>query len=257
MFKTGLVSVSFRPLTCEKIVKIAAEAGLDAIEWGGDVHVPPGDTARAERVARLTQAAGLSVSSYGSYYRAGAYGEDYLPAFLPVLAAAEALGAPVIRIWAGTKGSASVGAAERARLTEEIRTITRTAAAKKIRVAFECHNDTLTDDYRSSVRLMEEIGEINAKMYWQPNQRRDTAYNLEALRAIVPYLENVHVFHWPGPDVRLPLADGVGEWRRYFSLIAEAGKDPVCMLEFMPDDDPASLPREAAALKNILGDTGR
>ncbi len=98
----GLVSVTFRQLSVQDIVNLTARAGLDAIEWGGDVHVPHGDlnAARAARIA--TEHAGLRVAAYGSYYRAGH--ADTGP-FEDVLASAVELGAPCIRIWAGRQGS--------------------------------------------------------------------------------------------------------------------------------------------------------
>ena len=94
--KTGLTSVTFRQKSPEEIIALAKEAGLTGIEWGGDIHVPAGDTKTASEIGRKTREAGLAVLSYGSYYR-GDEGED----FAPVLASAKALGAPVIRIWAG------------------------------------------------------------------------------------------------------------------------------------------------------------
>ena len=96
--KTGLVSVTFRQKSVEEIAALTAEAGLSGVEWGGDVHVPPGDREAARRAAQLTRQAGLEVLSYGSYYRCQP-GED----FTPVLESALALGAPLIRVWAGTK----------------------------------------------------------------------------------------------------------------------------------------------------------
>ena len=51
MLTPGLVSVSFRPLAGEEIIRLAKETGLAAVEWGGDVHVPAGDTARAKELA--------------------------------------------------------------------------------------------------------------------------------------------------------------------------------------------------------------
>ena len=68
MFLKGLTSVTFRKLTCEEIISIAAENGLDGIEWGGDVHAVPGDLKRAEEISRMTKEAGLKVFSYGSYF---------------------------------------------------------------------------------------------------------------------------------------------------------------------------------------------
>ena len=100
--KPGLVSVTFRQLSPEGIIDLCASSGLQAIEWG-DVYVPPGDDRVASRVGEMTRRAGLSVAAYGSYYRLAA--SEASP-FEEVLASAEAMGAPAIRVWAGNRGSA-------------------------------------------------------------------------------------------------------------------------------------------------------
>ena len=84
MFAAGLVSVSFREERPESILREASAAGLSGIEWGGDVHVPPGDLDTARSVARLTAGAGLQVFAYGSYYRLG-MSANPASDFLPVL----------------------------------------------------------------------------------------------------------------------------------------------------------------------------
>ena len=106
--KPGLVSITFRGLTPQQIINGAVDAGVEGIEWGGDVHVPHGELATAREVAERTRDAGLAVSSYGSYYR---FNESDVQ-FSHVLATAVALGAPVIRVWAGRQGSADADAAE-------------------------------------------------------------------------------------------------------------------------------------------------
>ena len=60
--KPGLVSISFRDLSCEEIVKLVSESRLSGIEMGGDVHVPHGNLPTAERAAKMTLDAGLEVS---------------------------------------------------------------------------------------------------------------------------------------------------------------------------------------------------
>lgn len=47
MKNIGLVSISFRNRTAEEIIEAVKNAGLNAIEWGGDVHVPHGNVSRA------------------------------------------------------------------------------------------------------------------------------------------------------------------------------------------------------------------
>ncbi len=65
MFLPGLVSITFRQLTAAEIIALMTQAGLAAIEWGGDIHVPHGDEAQARAVARMGADAGLHVAAYG------------------------------------------------------------------------------------------------------------------------------------------------------------------------------------------------
>ena len=53
----GLTSVTFRGLSPAEILRLACRAGLQCVEWGGDVHVPPEDPALARRVGDATRAA--------------------------------------------------------------------------------------------------------------------------------------------------------------------------------------------------------
>ena len=55
---------------------------------------------------------------------------------------------------------------------------------------------------------------------------------------------------WVGME-RFPLAQGLDHWRRYLQVL---GGSHTLLLEFMPDDDLATLDREAAALKELAGD---
>ena len=71
MIVPGLTSITFRSLNAEQIIELVSQAGLRAIEWGGDLHVPHGDTVVAARVRRQTEEAGLEMPSYGTYYRVG------------------------------------------------------------------------------------------------------------------------------------------------------------------------------------------
>ena len=40
--RPGLCSITFRDLSVDDVVALAADAGLAGIEWGADRHVPPG-----------------------------------------------------------------------------------------------------------------------------------------------------------------------------------------------------------------------
>lgn len=254
MLKSGLVSISFRSLSCEEIIKIAKEANLSAIEWGSDVHVPPTNLKRVQEVSELTKNAGLAVSSYGSYYRLGTHNSDDLSEFENLLTACKVLGAPVMRIWAGTEGSEKVSEEERKELIEEARILARKAKEKNILLSFECHPNTLTDRRESTVSLMENLENENIKMYWQPNDSFDFPYNLDVLQAILPVCTYLHVFNWPTVGVRKPLIEAEKEWLTYLKTANSDKKEHYCLLEFMPDDKPETLKSEAEILNKWLTD---
>lgn len=249
----GLASVTFRALAPERVLALAAAAGLDGIEWGADVHAPPSaGPARLRALGAATRAAGLAVLSYGSYHRLGADAAAALP---PVLDAASALGAPLVRVWAGDRGSAALRAdtGARDRLFAAAREGAALAAARGLALSLEWHPDTFTDDPAAARELLAAVPGL--RTHWQPRPDRDEAWNLAALGAAAPRLSAVHAFHWtasappsPGP-VRRPLAEDAPAWRRRVAALPPGV--PV-LLEFLPGDDPALLPREAAALREIL-----
>ena len=63
----GSESVTFRKKSPREIIELARKAGLDGIEWGGDVHATSPEAAK--EIRRMMEE--LSVFSLGSYYNAG------------------------------------------------------------------------------------------------------------------------------------------------------------------------------------------
>lgn len=249
MLRSGLVSVTFRNLPPREIVRLAAQAGLEAVEWGGDVHVPHGDLARAREVRTMTADAGVTISSYGSYYHVG---ESPVEEFLPVLRTAQALGSPVIRVWAGKRGSAEADAGYRRCVIDACRAMSDIAADNGIDLCFEFHGHSLTDTAESARRLLEEIGRDNVKTYWQPPVGLTPEECLTGLEAVLPWVTNVHAYHWGSRYERMTLAEGAAEWSRYLKKISSTGRSHFILLEFVRDDDPAVFLREAATLKELL-----
>ncbi len=235
----GLVSVTFRQLTAEAVVELAASHGLRAIEWGGDVHVPVGSHGVAASVAARCADAGIAVAAYGSYYRAGVTAE-----FEPVLETAVSLGAPRIRVWAGDSGSAfDVVAAD-------LRRVAGLAAAAGVEIAVEYHANTVTDTLSSALALFGEVPEL--RPYWQPPIGVSSADARAAVEALLPRLVTAHVFSWSPTGERLPLADGAELWQPILARLAAEPGDRYALLEFVRDDSPAALAEDAATLHTWL-----
>ena len=248
--KTGLVSVSFRGLSVKEIIKLAKENSLDCIEWGGDYHVKMGRVRFANKVRKMTERAGLKCDTYGSYYGVVYHKEEHIPlSFRRVLKTARALGAKKIRIWAGWPGCTDNTEKEFNKAV--LRTREMCVEAKKfgITLALECHMNTITDDYHNTIRFIESVGCDNLKTYWQINPQKSHEYNVEAAKALLPYMTDVHVFYWKNGE-KLPLSEGADEWRDYIDILKS--EDRIFFLEFMHDGSPSSLPETADTLRSFL-----
>lgn len=246
--QTGLVSVSFRQLSVDQLIAIAAEAGLDSIEWGGDVHVPPGDIPLARSAGERTRAAGLTVACYGSYYRLT---DAEAGMAQQVVDTAEAMGAPLIRVWAGNSGSTNASAALRAEICRNAQHIAGLAAEKGIDIAFEFHGGTLTDTAASARALLDAVDSASTGTLWQPPVGMSTADCIDSIRTVAPYIRNIHVFSWDGTN-RLPLQAGAEKWRACLDAIAKLPGDRTLLLEFVRGDEPAQLMQDAACLARWL-----
>ena len=226
--KTSVASVTFRRKSVCEVAELARRAGLDAVEWGGDIHVPPGNAQAARAALHCTRENGLTVSAYGSYYRAGAE-ED----FGPVLETALSLGCRVIRVWAGRQGSALC-------TQEERRAV----------VATEYHADTLTDTLASALALLGEAPGL--RTLWQPPVGLTAAENLHALHALEGRVENLHVYHRDREGACRPLAEGTADWHAYFAADQKDGTQRYATLEFVMGDNEEQFLQDAAALHVLL-----
>lgn len=247
--RPGLCSVTFRALAPEEIVMLAADAGLEAIEWGGDVHIPPGAVTRAAQVAQSTTDAGLAVASYGSYFRAGADEE-----LAPILDSAEALGTRRVRIWAGSVDAFEATDADWARTVDRLRSAAAEAGERGIDLALEFHSGTLAATAPSTLRLLDEVGSPYLSTYWQPTIGASVDAVLEEYRALAAHTSAAHVFSWWPKHERLPLRARDALWTRFFAEAGAAESPPRdALIEFVPNDDPAVLSSEAATLRGYLG----
>lgn len=250
--RIGLCSVSFRALNPDQVISLAANAGLESIEWGGDIHVPPGCAGIAAEIARRASDEGLVSCSYGSYFRASE-GED----FDAILDSAQALGATRVRVWAGDVGSEVADACHFARVADRLHRAAESATSRGISLALEFHGGTLADTPASTLRLLEAIGHPSFSTYWQPSIGVADSIAMAEYRALAHKVSAAHVFSWWPTTQRLRLSDRAGLWKEFFTECASSDNPPSdALLEFFVDDDPALLAGEAAAIRGFR-DEGR
>lgn len=245
MHTIGFTTVTFRNLSRRQICEIAVKNGIKSIEWGGDVHLPPGDLDACQEVISLQKEFGLKAASYGSYYRLG---DDDDNLWKQVTDSATAIKADTIRVWQGNVSSNKVSPESYKKMILETQKIADVAAKKGLTVAFEFHQNTHNDCGDASVRFLKDVGKENVKTYWQPFGNEQDIPNL---KAVLPWLTAVHVFYWED-YLRFPLKQGAEIWRHYLSVIQEANLSPNYIMEFVKDDDPQQFAEDVQVLKTWL-----
>lgn len=243
-YRLGLVSVSFRQHSPEDILKAMQEAKLTCIEWGSDIHAPCADTSALKRIAALQAQYGITCCSYGTYFRLGVTPVEALSDYIP---AARLLGTDILRLWCGHKNSEDYSPEEKQALFESCRAAACIAEAAGVTLCMECHNHTYTNRPGAALEMILAVASPNFRMYWQPNQHRTEEENLAYGRLLAPYTEHLHVFNWRGKE-RFSLGEARELWQRYLACFTG---ERTLLLEFMPDDDLQTLPREAQALQLI------
>ncbi|MBR5543384.1 MAG: sugar phosphate isomerase/epimerase [Oscillospiraceae bacterium] len=248
MIKPGLCSVSFRSKTPAEIISLASQAGLTSIEWASDSHVREGDVTTAKEVRKMTEDAGLEVSSYGSYFRIG-LGTD----IVPYLESAKALGAKEIRIWGGPHPSKYMFFYQRQSLVREAREISDIAADYGITLSTECHSATITDTPESLLFFMFEVNKENFRTYWQPLLHIPEEEQMNALKAVYASgkLTNLHTY-----QIKLNcntssshlISEGYDEWLERFSIFKDDKTVRHALIEFVKNSSDESFFSDAKTL---------
>jgi sugar phosphate isomerase/epimerase len=257
----GLCSITFRTLTVDEVVDVAGRAGVEGIEWGADVHAPPGGGPTATAAGARTRDAGLDVVSYGSYLGMAPPGEHDAPGVDAVLDTADALGAPMVRIWTelGVTPSSPVG--DRARVVDRTAALAARVAERGLLAALEFHPGTLTETAASAAELIEAIGAPALRTHWQPDPALSPEAALAELAVVAPHLAHLHVFTWGAAGItdRRVLADGAALWRGALALAdRDGGALPhrrFALCEYVRDDDPEQFITDAGMLRRWLDET--
>jgi sugar phosphate isomerase/epimerase len=254
----GLCSITFRSLAPDDVLALVVRAGAEGIEWGADGHVPPGGGPEVEALATRCRDAGVAVVSYGSYLGAGPADDGEGIAVEAVLDSAQALGAPMVRVWTEFGVTAASPEAERSRVIERTADLTDAIAARGLLTALEFHPGTLTENAASANRVLAALDRATLKTHWQPDPALAPADAVAELALVAPRLAHVHAFTWGAAGIadRRPLSDGAELWPAALSLADREGPPlpgpRFALCEYVRDDDPEQFVADVRTLRRWL-----
>ncbi len=257
MIAPGLCSITFRSLAADHVIRVARRAGVEGIEWGADVHAPPGGGPAIVALAARSRDAGLEVVSYGSYLGMAPPGDDDA-AVDAVLATASALGSPMVRIWTEFGVTPASSPAERRRVTERTAALVDRIAEEGLLAALEFHPATLTENAGSAIALLDDVGRPGLRTHWQPDPALPPAAALDELARVTSHLAHLHVFAWgpTGIDDRQALVDGEPLWAPALALADRDGAPlpgrRYALCEYVRGDDPEQFVDDARTLRRWL-----
>jgi 3-dehydroshikimate dehydratase len=256
--RPGLCSITFRALAADAVLRLATRAAVEGIEWGADGHAPPGGGADVERLGHRCRDAGIAVVSYGTYLGMGPVDQGDPGAVESVLDSAEALGAPMVRIWTEFGVGPDAPDRDRARVVDATRFLADAISARGLTAALEFHPGTLTETARSTNALLDALDHPGLRTHWQPDPSLAIDDALTELGAVTGRLAHLHVFTWGlhGIEDRRPLADGAALWSRAIEIADQDGgplpTGRYALCEYVRGDDPEQLVADVAALRDWL-----
>ena len=164
---------------------------------------------------------------------------------------ASALGAPVIRIWAGSKSPSECTVEEMECVVENTRYMADLAHGYGIVLGFEYHGASLTETAHDAVSLIEHIDRDNVGLYWQSDYALTPCENLAERDIVLPYcIGNMHIQNY-SPDTGYGLLEEIKDnLAEYYSDIKD--KPYNLMIEFVKNSSAENLIRDAAALRSVL-----
>lgn len=186
-FKIGLCSVTFRKKTAQQVVEIAAAAGVQYIEWGGDVHVK--NLQQARTVKALCDERGILISSYGSYFNCSDYDEKK---WREICEITKEMGAPGIRVWLGKSDSEKTDDKEYTKLLLNTGAMCDIASQYSLMVCPECHDNTYNNNTDSFLGFAKALKRENFRTYFQSRYFR-MEYDLDRIERTFSHIENVHI----------------------------------------------------------------
>ncbi len=245
--KLGLTSITFRSRSIKEVFEYAKAAGVEGIEWGVcENHMELLSLKKSMEINLLSKEYGIDTISLGSY----CYMND-VKDIINTIETARLLNAPIIRVWAGKKGSAECTDDEYQTIV--INTIAMAERAKKygIKIGFEYHRATLTDTAAGAVKLVKDVAMDNVGLYWQPNAELALEENLANFNTVKPYLiGNLHIHNYTAQGGYMPLADIKDSLVAYYGDIKD--KDYNVIIEFTKGGSPESLIADADVIRSVI-----
>ncbi len=248
----GLCTISDKERGVEEVLSLAAEVGYDGIEvWGRD-HV---EETAPERIAERAADLGIEILTYGSYLRCGS--ETFDDELAGELAICEALGADLLRVWAGSQEYGDHDPDHWNDVVADLERATAAASDRGFSVTVEKHANTVTNDLEGARRLIEAVDHENCGLNYQPGfsiPTDDLEREAEVLEPLSNQLHLQGTYERTGSD-RAPLAEVYYDLEAVLRPFRRGGFEGYANVEFVTSDRPyrEAIAADLETVRSLVG----
>lgn len=232
----GLCTISNLDADAETVIRLAAEAGYSGVELcGRDPYAGDRSAAHFRELAACAAANDIEVPVYGSYLRPGT--DSFADELERALTATNALGAPLIRVWAGEQEYQETTDEHWDRTVEDLGTLADAAADRGIEVTVERHAGTLTNTAEGATQLVEALDRENCQLNYQPNFGHSADEVVADVQKLARISNHAHIQATAEPGVRdrCLLEAGYFDVGAVLVALADADFDGYVAVEFVTD----------------------
>lgn len=211
-----------------------AEAGFDALEvW--QYHLSRLSEEEVAALGERARSLGIAfpvVGLYPALHLDGDEREREGRAMEALIARSGALGAGVVKMFAGRLGSDGVDDEAFKRSVAFAREMAEEAEARGMVLTAETHPDTLCDSVRATRRFLDAVAAPNLRVCFQPFDFTSTEQTLADYWALREHVVHVHLQGRRDDQISL-LEEADLDYRTILRALAEDGFDGVLCIEFV------------------------
>lgn len=266
--KAGVCTIALKAYSIEDALLMIKKAGASCVEvWGGEHSPMMYDTDECRKLSSLISDTSLEVVCFGSYYKVGEEIEmrDIILSAENQCEAAKAMGAPLIRIWAGACNYEDASSSYVDSVIESLRLFGDVASEKGIGVVLERHENTLTNSYEGVTKLFERIKHPTVSLNYQiPAPRTGKYYREKSVQdfaSFLPISTHAHLQNYVGSEnsnwqPRAFLEEGIIDYKEFGRVAKETSYNGAVMVEFLADkrnmeDDFTALKKDIDFIKTL------
>lgn len=263
VYRVGVCSIAFKEHSVFHALRAIAAAGADSVElWGQPPHLRyPVDERWCAELRRQADELGLTFCALGSYYRPGAHPvyDGHAVTRENQISAAQAIGAPIVRIWPGDDSHSATAPEVRERIYDEIRSFADAAQDAGLTVVLERHVGSLTEGWEAPLTVLAEVDDpavsLNYQVVYPAPCAELAALAVKDYERLLPHAGHAHLQNYVDTNdqpSRTLIADGVVDYGGLGAAARACDYEGSFMIEF-PADERGGMSVDEAIRADVAG----